>query len=263
MGLTNSKESNDDWNAEFARAEQLNRQFPQGQPLTDGNVQNLAASNINSKKMTHKVTVDAYFTEGDVKVNALTPRIFEVAIKVTLKIPSVKAKVNFWATEKFNDQDQIEGIESPVPPLTFNLTQDNPQMVFQLDFNHVINNRQHLKYDTSHFLVELFEPSVVTIYCFKLEANKSAAAKLTKKAAVINGHYSLLTAVYGLKSSSVFKGSEAELCLICFTEPIDVIINPCMHMCLCRGCALELSRNTRQCPLCRERFDGFTELVAK
>ena len=46
-------------------------------------------------------------------------------------------------------------------------------------------------------------------------------------------------------------------CKICFTNPCDVILEPCKHMCSCRPC----SRQVARCPMCGNRIDGRTDLV--
>jgi len=42
---------------------------------------------------------------------------------------------------------------------------------------------------------------------------------------------------------------EARECVICFTNPKNVLLRPCMHMAICQQCYEE--RNIKECPICR------------
>jgi hypothetical protein len=48
---------------------------------------------------------------------------------------------------------------------------------------------------------------------------------------------------------------DSRLCTVCLTQPIDMVIMPCFHACLCKQCAGALSlqgtANLSQCPICR------------
>lgn len=45
-------------------------------------------------------------------------------------------------------------------------------------------------------------------------------------------------------------------CIICLTQPKEVAVVPCGHLCMCTACANEISKRTRtrQCPICRQKF---------
>jgi len=45
-------------------------------------------------------------------------------------------------------------------------------------------------------------------------------------------------------------------CKICLTNPCDVILEPCKHMCCCRPCSLEMA----DCPMCRKAIEGRTNV---
>lgn len=45
-------------------------------------------------------------------------------------------------------------------------------------------------------------------------------------------------------------------CKICLTNPCDVILEPCKHMCCCRPCSLEMA----DCPMCRKTIVGRTSV---
>jgi len=42
-------------------------------------------------------------------------------------------------------------------------------------------------------------------------------------------------------------GRIAALCTVCCSEPLDTVLLPCKHLCICQACANKISR----CPLCR------------
>lgn len=265
MGVLLSKQNDQyaDWNNEFAQAEAVNRRYNQGQELRGTTPEELSSQNITNRKLTEKTVINAFTREEDVQIKVTSPRICFVSVKFTLKVPSVNVSLNIWGKEKFDSEGRLTAIEAPLGKINYMPSTENPQIEFQLDLNYMIENRDKLGDDSWTFIIEVFEPTVTTIYCFRLVGGKTLTLKLEKKAAVIHGVYNVLTNVYGLKGSSVVKGEEGELCLICFTNFIDVIIRPCMHMCMCHDCAKELSLNTKKCPMCRDTFVGFTKLELK
>ncbi|PIN00230.1 putative E3 ubiquitin ligase [Handroanthus impetiginosus] len=71
-----------------------------------------------------------------------------------------------------------------------------------------------------------------------------------------------LREIYGLgKSSPGFSdnGSGKE-CVICMTEPKDVAVLPCRHMCMCSNCAKALRLQSNKCPICREIIESLLEI---
>lgn len=59
-----------------------------------------------------------------------------------------------------------------------------------------------------------------------------------------------------IKIAKIFE-EENEECVICFDNPHDVVLVPCGHYCLCKGCADKLSSPSakRRCPMCRGQID--------
>ena len=41
----------------------------------------------------------------------------------------------------------------------------------------------------------------------------------------------------------------ATQCVVCLHRPLDVVLEPCGHLCLCRGCS---DRIKERCPICRK-----------
>jgi len=46
-------------------------------------------------------------------------------------------------------------------------------------------------------------------------------------------------------------------CVVCLSLPPNTIIIPCLHLCLCLKCAVELKRSFSPCPLCRGSINEF------
>lgn len=48
-----------------------------------------------------------------------------------------------------------------------------------------------------------------------------------------------------------FVDTDSEECVICLTDPREVAVYPCRHMCMCTTCADALPAGNNKCPLCR------------
>ena len=43
-------------------------------------------------------------------------------------------------------------------------------------------------------------------------------------------------------------------CIICLSKPRNVVMDPCMHLCICLDCSKQLLQNRmRKCPICRKK----------
>jgi hypothetical protein len=42
-----------------------------------------------------------------------------------------------------------------------------------------------------------------------------------------------------------------EKCTICFDHKCDIVISPCLHSGLCKGCCISSLKRTKKCPFCR------------
>lgn len=53
-------------------------------------------------------------------------------------------------------------------------------------------------------------------------------------------------------------------CVVCLADKTDTEVQPCRHMCLCKGCAELLSGRVQhrslRCPICRERVTSFLQI---
>ena len=88
------------------------------------------------------------------------------------------------------------------------------------------------------------------VFLFYFDRRKSLKPEVKIKSMKINGVWQGLTDVYGLKESEL-NNNEENCCTICFTNPVNTIITPCNHMCLCEFCAKDMIGKTHQCPICR------------
>ncbi|XP_062084702.1 probable E3 ubiquitin-protein ligase LUL4 [Humulus lupulus] len=67
----------------------------------------------------------------------------------------------------------------------------------------------------------------------------------------INGVRYELHELYGFGNSDD-SGEPGKECIICMTQPKDVAVLPCRHMCMCSECAQALTVRSKKCPICRQ-----------
>ena len=59
----------------------------------------------------------------------------------------------------------------------------------------------------------------------------------------------------GKTNGSVSNGlGDDNACVICTSDPKEILLLPCRHVALCKGCYDELKHRSRQCPICRRRL---------
>jgi hypothetical protein len=61
---------------------------------------------------------------------------------------------------------------------------------------------------------------------------------------------------------NIYKGDEANECLICLTNTSNTLIEPCNHLCLCSDCLQSVRKSTNKCPICRTAITGFKVIMA-
>lgn len=54
-------------------------------------------------------------------------------------------------------------------------------------------------------------------------------------------------------------GIQQDDCVICLTEPQQVLLLPCRHMCVCRSCLPKIGNG--KCPVCRAHFDEYMAMI--
>jgi hypothetical protein len=61
--------------------------------------------------------------------------------------------------------------------------------------------------------------------------------------------------------SSGEKDNHEKLCVICLNKPIEWILAPCGHKCVCSGCGPIIKDKYQKCPICKEKIIGVLERV--
>ncbi|KAA8518759.1 hypothetical protein F0562_016467 [Nyssa sinensis] len=87
--------------------------------------------------------------------------------------------------------------------------------------------------------------------------------RVVKQILWVNGTRFELQEIYGIGNSadSDFDGNDpGKECVICLSEPRDIAVLPCRHMCMCSGCAKVLCFQTDRCPICRQPVDRLLEI---
>lgn len=49
-------------------------------------------------------------------------------------------------------------------------------------------------------------------------------------------------------------------CCVCVHKEKNIILRPCMHLCLCDGCLTPYLRHQNTCPICRSTIDGYDKV---
>ena len=57
------------------------------------------------------------------------------------------------------------------------------------------------------------------------------------------------------------KDNHEKLCVICLNKPIEWILAPCGHKCVCSGCGPIIKDKYQKCPICKEKIIGVLERV--
>jgi len=65
------------------------------------------------------------------------------------------------------------------------------------------------------------------------------------------GEVYLLNGVYGEQGKKI----NAKDCAICLSNSKDTMILPCRHLSLCHNCAIQISMQLKDCPICRMSKD--------
>ncbi|KAL2509444.1 putative E3 ubiquitin-protein ligase [Forsythia ovata] len=87
--------------------------------------------------------------------------------------------------------------------------------------------------------------------------------RAVKQVLWINGMRYELQEIYGIGNSvegDVDGNDPGKECVICLSEPRDITVLPCRHMCMCSGCAKVLRFQTNRCPICRQPVERLLEI---
>lgn len=78
---------------------------------------------------------------------------------------------------------------------------------------------------------------------------------ITNKDAEIDALKTDITNIKVLKYDSI---PDEYICKICMEKPIDCILEPCMHFCMCQTCIDILP--DRKCPICRQECNFYNKV---
>lgn len=48
---------------------------------------------------------------------------------------------------------------------------------------------------------------------------------------------------------------DEQKCIVCWTNPKEVIVFPCSHICLCIDCSAKINSDSKKCPVCRGNIE--------
>lgn len=71
-----------------------------------------------------------------------------------------------------------------------------------------------------------------------------------------NPHWKVLLEKLELRGTvtqleNIYKSEEGNECIICLCEEANTLIEPCNHLCVCKGCSPSVRSSTNKCPICR------------
>ena len=262
-----TQNANSDWD-NFLTSSQANVQriYQNDEPLP---VISQKVATTTKEKETYRLDINQYIEEK-VQIEA-DPEIannFFVEMKIRNKTPEkqFRIKVYQFASTKINFQTELfEGItrKGDKEPQEYYLTGEEYNLIFPFFLGD-----NPTKFDPSTniypIIVEIIhDQGFKTIYKYTLEVKDEWAPHLVEKGLVLNGKYSILKNVYGLKNSSLTNNPNSEKCLICMTNDIEIMISPCNHMCLCSECTESLKETTNLCPICRRAIGSFVRMVLR
>lgn len=81
---------------------------------------------------------------------------------------------------------------------------------------------------------------------------------------IIDGVVSTISKVYRQQDDNGDgEGFSEGLCLICCAETATVVVFPCRHCCMCRGCSDRFATLSSHCPFCRAPVSELIECVVE
>ncbi|KAK7272135.1 hypothetical protein RJT34_28557 [Clitoria ternatea] len=106
--------------------------------------------------------------------------------------------------------------------------------------------------------------SQITLASFeKRDQRGGYKVQVMKQVLWVNGNRYELHEIYGIGNVSDGDVDGHETggdCVICLSEPRDITLLPCRHLCMCSGCANLLKVHTANCPICRHPVERLLEI---
>ncbi|RDX86513.1 putative E3 ubiquitin-protein ligase LUL2, partial [Mucuna pruriens] len=104
--------------------------------------------------------------------------------------------------------------------------------------------------------------SQITLASFEKRERGEYKVKVMKQVLWVNGKRYELQEIYGIGIASDGDSHESGGdCVICLSEPRDITVLPCRHMCMCSGCANLLKVHTANCPICRHPIERLLQIT--
>eukprot|EP00049_Salpingoeca_infusionum_P021642 m.4019 g.4019 ORF g.4019 m.4019 type:complete len:512 (+) comp4393_c0_seq1:127-1662(+) len=114
-------------------------------------------------------------------------------------------------------------------------------------------------------------------YCTLERSGQSLSLKVVAQKVYVDGVEYLLREIFGIEQKEMPIGGddgsgedddadddsdeeEDVDCVICMCDPMDTMVLPCRHLCLCAGCADTLRFQSNRCPICRAPFHSTLQL---
>lgn len=102
------------------------------------------------------------------------------------------------------------------------------------------------------------EPTAqITFGTFVRNTDNTWGVKCLKQQMVVQGHLYQLEDIFGLEDNI---SRNSQLCLVCMLDPINTLLLPCRHLCLCTECAQRIRSRCSGCPLCRNSIERIVQI---
>eukprot|EP00043_Microstomoeca_roanoka_P008175 m.78895 g.78895 ORF g.78895 m.78895 type:complete len:525 (-) comp14134_c0_seq1:176-1750(-) len=131
---------------------------------------------------------------------------------------------------------------------------------------------------SGHLKVGAAKHCQVTYCAFDKNSDNAISIRTIAQKVHIDGVTYLLREIYGLEHKGDVEGDDDDDdahsdagpaeddhdCVVCMSSPMDTMVLPCRHLCLCNDCAEVLRYQSSKCPICRAAFHSVLRLrVAK
>ncbi|KAI4322253.1 hypothetical protein L6164_021964 [Bauhinia variegata] len=103
----------------------------------------------------------------------------------------------------------------------------------------------------------------VTLASFERREKGEYEVQVMKQILWVKGQRYELQEIYGIGNTGdgdLDGNDSGRECVICLSEPRDITVLPCRHMCMCSGCAKLLRSHTDSCPICRHPVERLMEI---
>ena len=169
------------------------------------------AKNVETtQKETYKVEINQFIEENLTAIpHTQKSNTFHITMNIINKHPDTKYSVvvNFFSKDEFEDKTfAYKGFSSlsNQPPLSYVLSKQKETLTFPFFLQQL--SLDYLKLDTGYypFIVELIDRNGIrALNYYHINIQKEFKPEIKKRAVVINGKYTALKNVFGLKNSGL------------------------------------------------------------